>query len=159
MGTQIVGLDVTSEFTKVKAQLEGEERYPGWLMDEVRGYAFFILDQDGRVIHWNQGAMRLTGYGAEDIIGHHFSCLYDSRETQMHQMPQFYLNMACRRGFYGNKGWWVRHDRSHFLAEVMIMHIGSNGGGFAVMVWDISKSKGAALEMDERHFKTSPLDE
>jgi len=159
MGNQTVGLDVTSEFAKVKAHIEGEERYPGWLMDEVSGYAFFILDRDGRVIHWNQGAMRLTGYAAEEIIGQDFSCLYDSGETQMHQIPQFCMGIAGRLGFYENKAWWVRHDGSHFLAEVMIMHIGTNGGGFAVMVWDISKNKGAASEMDEHHHKTSPFDE
>jgi PAS domain S-box-containing protein len=127
-------------------------------MEDIQGFALFMLDNDGKVIHWNWGAARLIGYTAEEIIGRHFSRLYDSQETQMHQMSQFCLGIAIKQGFYENKGWWVRRGAPNFLAQVMIMYMGDRGGGFLVMVWDVSKNRRVTAELDGR-YKTSPLDE
>ena len=46
------------------------------LVQNVRDYAIFMLDPDGRVASWNEGAQHITGYTAEEIIGSHFSKFY-----------------------------------------------------------------------------------
>ena len=50
---------------------QSEERFR-LLIENVRDYAIFLLDTEGRVLTWNPGAERIKGYKAEDIIGRHF---------------------------------------------------------------------------------------
>jgi PAS domain-containing protein len=38
------------------------------LVDSVKDYAIFLLGTDGRVVSWNQGAQRIKGYLAHEII-------------------------------------------------------------------------------------------
>ena len=147
MDNNIFSLDVTSEFAQAKTRLDEDRRFPDWLIDEAQGYALFKLDKDGHIIHWNRGAKRLTGYPAEEIIGQHFSRLFDCREMQLQKTPQFFLSIAGKQGFYESRGWWVHQDMHRFLAQVIIMHTDCYGSGFVVMVWDITNNKRATAEL------------
>jgi PAS domain S-box-containing protein len=139
MDNQILGFDVTNEYTQV--EIQKKESFPGWLIEDVQGFALFMLDMNGRIIHWNQGAKRLIGYESEEIIGQHFSRLYNSPEMRMQQISQFCLGIAIKQGFYENKGWWVRRGSPNFFAHVVIMYIAKDVGAFVVMVWDTSKTR------------------
>ena len=46
------------------------------LVENVRDYAIFVLDPTGHVVTWNEGAQRMKGYQASEIIGKHFSIFY-----------------------------------------------------------------------------------
>jgi len=54
---------------------QGERIYQ-LMVDAVRDYAIFMLDPNGHVASWNQGAQRIKGYTADEIIGQHFSVFY-----------------------------------------------------------------------------------
>jgi PAS domain-containing protein len=56
------------------------------LVDGVKDYAIFLLDPAGIVATWNQGAERIKGYRAKEIIGKHFSCFYP-REAAESKWP------------------------------------------------------------------------
>jgi PAS domain S-box-containing protein len=43
------------------------------LVESQQDYAIFLLDTGGHVLTWNDGARRLKGYEASEIIGRHFS--------------------------------------------------------------------------------------
>ncbi|HUK91122.1 MAG TPA: PAS domain S-box protein, partial [Blastocatellia bacterium] len=43
------------------------------LVDSVKDYAIILLDKEGNVASWNQGAQRIKGYRPEEIIGQHLS--------------------------------------------------------------------------------------
>jgi PAS domain-containing protein len=49
------------------------------LLEAVTDYAIFMLDPDGRVISWNEGAERIKGWRREEILGEHFSRFYLAR--------------------------------------------------------------------------------
>ena len=57
-----------------------EERFRV-LVDNVRDYALFMLDPQGRVSSWNVGAERLKGYQPDEILGRHFSCFYTAADV------------------------------------------------------------------------------
>jgi osomolarity two-component system, sensor histidine kinase TcsA len=156
MEINMLGFKVTNENKKFDAQKDCA--LPVAVMDDIHGYALFMLDQDGRVVRWNQGAVALLGYRAEEIIGQHFSFLYDSQEMQLHHMSQFCLGIAAKEGIYENRGWWVRRGQPNFFAQVIVMPVAENGCGFVVMAWDISKSKAAAANVQEPH-RNLPLDD
>ena len=46
------------------------------LVQNVRDYAIFRLDAEGRVVSWNAGAEAIKGYRPAEIIGSHFSAFY-----------------------------------------------------------------------------------
>ena len=40
-----------------------------WLVESVVDYAIFLLDTEGRIRSWNEGARRLYGYDPEEVVG------------------------------------------------------------------------------------------
>ncbi len=51
------------------AQWTLEERWQ-ILIENVKDYAIFMLDPDGKIATWNEGAERILGYTEEEILGH-----------------------------------------------------------------------------------------
>ncbi len=39
------------------------------LVDNLHEYAILVLDPEGRILTWNQGAELLKGYSADEVIG------------------------------------------------------------------------------------------
>lgn len=57
------------ERRKVEEALhESQERFRR-LLDGVKDYAIYMLDPEGHVISWSEGAARLKGYRSEEILG------------------------------------------------------------------------------------------
>jgi PAS domain S-box-containing protein len=50
----------------------GEDRFR-LLVQSVKDYAIFLLDPEGRIASWNDGARSIKGYTAGEILGLHFS--------------------------------------------------------------------------------------
>jgi len=67
------------------------------LVESVKDYAIFLLDPEGRVSTWNQGAERIKGYKAQEIIGQHFSRFYP-REAIESKWPDRELEIAGKEG-------------------------------------------------------------
>src|SRR5918993_2933713 len=63
--------DATHQRRTSDALRDTEERYR-LLVENLRDYAVFLLDAEGHVASWTAEAERMKGYGAHDIIGHHF---------------------------------------------------------------------------------------
>src|SRR5207245_896635 len=61
---------------KVEKALQEREQSFRLLVDTVKDYAIIMVDPDGRVTSWNQGAEQIKGYRAEEIVGLHFAGLY-----------------------------------------------------------------------------------
>jgi PAS domain S-box-containing protein len=85
----------------------------------VKDYAILMLDPDGLVVTWNEGAERIKGYHADEIIGLHFSTFYPT-EVAAQGKPNLELEMAARDGRFEEDGWRVRKDGSRFWASVLI---------------------------------------
>jgi hypothetical protein len=88
-------------------------------VESVRDYAMLILDTDGRVATWNQGAEAIKGWKADEIIGQHFSRFYPSESIKA-ALPERELTGAAKDGRFENEGWRIRKDGSRFWANVII---------------------------------------
>ena len=126
------------------------------LVQSVVDYAIFGLDLQGRVASWNPGAERIKGYGAQEIIGEHFSRFYTPEDREA-GAPQRALRQAAEEGRFAAEGWRIRKDGSRFWAMVVIDPILENGQltGFAKITRDITEQRQAhlaALE-SERRFR------
>src|ERR671930_204417 len=108
-----------SKTTSVQKALQASEQQFQLLVQGVKDYAIFMLDPQGRITTWNSGAEHIKGYGAEEIIGEHFSRFY-TEEDQREGMPMRLLQRAATEGRLEAEGWRVRKDGSRFRASVVI---------------------------------------
>jgi PAS domain S-box-containing protein len=113
------------------------------LVESVRDYAIFVLDPDGRVASWNEGARRIKGYEAEEILGRHFSVFYPE-EAKASRFPDYVLEVARAEGRFEDEGWRLRKDGSRFWANVVITALFREDGsllGFAKVTRDLTERR------------------
>jgi len=115
------------------------------MIDSVRDYAIFMVDPNGHVASWNQGAERIKGYSSDEIIGQHFSVFY-TREAIERGYPQRALDIAARDGTFEEEAYRLRKDGSLFWASVVITAVrdeNDNLIGFAKVTRDLTERRNA----------------
>ena len=119
------------------------------LISEVKDYAIFMLDVEGHVTSWNEGADRIKGYKAEEILGKHFSVFYPE-EDQRAGKPDRELKEALESGHYTEEGVRVRKDGSAYWASVVITPMRDRSGklrGFSKVTKEITQRKRIEQEL------------
>src|SRR2546423_581522 len=115
------------------------------MVDAVKDYAIFMLDPAGYIASWNQGARKIKGYEANEIIGRHFSVFY-THDANAIGHPQRELELATQEGRFEEEGWRVRKDGSLFWASVVITAVRDEHGelvGFAKVTRDLTERRNA----------------
>jgi len=146
----VLGAVMKERLRAERAAGETEQRFR-LLVESVQDYAVVMLDPHGRVTSWNDGAARITGYPAEEIIGRNFSCFYTPAEAASGK-PEENLRTAAQ-GSFVEEGWRVRRDGSHFWASVAIAPVRDPTGallGFAKVTRDLTEQRRAGEERRER---------
>ncbi|MGN8342522.1 PAS domain S-box protein [Pseudomonas sp. SMV71] len=121
------------------------------LVQSVTDYAIYMLDPEGQVTNWNQGAQRIKGYLPIEAIGRHFSMFYTAEDRAAGE-PQRALSIAASEGRFEKKGWRVRKDGTRFMAHVVIDAIRSDTGtllGFAKITRDITDATLAQQALEQ----------
>lgn len=121
---------------------EKEERYR-LMVEGVRDYAIFMLDPQGYIITWNDGASRIKGYTGNEIIGKHFSIFYTSEDLETNK-PGRELVIAAETGKYEEEGWRVKKNGSLFWANIVITALYNEQNvliGFLKVTRDLSERK------------------
>jgi len=135
-------LAVRQQTIATAALRESEERFRR-LVQAVTEYSIILLDPEGRVTSWNEGARRIKGYDAEEIVGQHFSRFYTREDAAIHK-PEAGLKAAADNSKFEEVGIRVRKDGSQFWANVIITPIRDSAGilrGFSKVTRDISERK------------------
>ncbi|MDQ2048919.1 PAS domain S-box protein [Natronolimnohabitans sp. A-GB9] len=130
--------DITDRKESERAHRESELRFQS-LVDAIDEYAIFMLDPDGYVVSWNDGARRIKGYESTEILGEHFSTFYTETD-RADGVPDQNLSQAQASGTVEDEGWRVRADGSTFWANVSITAIRENGElqGYAKITRDMT---------------------
>lgn len=146
-------LTITKDITDRKREEEklrkSEERFR-LLVNNVRDYAIFMLDQEGRIISWNNGATHIHGYTEDEIIGKNIEIFY-TQEDRANKEPAANLAMAKENGSYEMEGVRIRKDGTRFLANVVFTVLLNDDGslrGYSKITRNITKRK--QLENDLR---------
>ncbi|MBV8161593.1 MAG: PAS domain-containing protein [Acidimicrobiia bacterium] len=128
------------------------------LVDQVRDYAIFMLDPDGRVRTWNQGAARFKGYREDEIVGQYFGVFYPE-EDRAAGKPERALAEAREEGRFEDEGWRVRKDGTPFWASVVITRLVNPDGslrGYAKVTRDLTERRMAAEDrLRLEHYRDS----
>lgn len=129
--------------------LAREEEKFRLLVSGVKDYAIFTLDPKGNITTWNEGAERIYGYRAREIIGSHFSRICPP-EALAEDHPAEELTTAAKLGQYTEEGWRLRKDGSRFWASILIGAVRDSDGkliGFSKVVRDMTERKRAEEEI------------
>ena len=118
------------------------------LVENAKDYAIVMLDRNGHVESWNQGAERIIGYSAEDMLGYHVSRLYSPSAVEQAE-PERHLELATRNGRYEESDWRLRKDGLRFWANIVItpLYEGDELRGFSYVTQDVSERKQANDEL------------
>jgi PAS domain S-box-containing protein len=134
--------DETRQRRLEEALHQSEQRFER-LVEAAKDYAIFMLDADGRVSTWNEGAQRLFGYGEAEIIGEDTSILFTSEDRQS-SAPERELQKARTEGRAQDERWHIRKDGSRFWASGFVRPIldaEDNLIGFSKVARDLTEHK------------------
>ncbi|WP_082567439.1 PAS domain S-box protein [Pelomonas sp. Root1217] len=155
VGFAKVTRDLTQRRNHEEALKRSEERFR-LLVEGVADYAIFMLDVNGRVASWNEGAQRIKGYAAEEILGEHFSVFYPP-EVRASGWPEYELQQAQEVGRFVDTGWRLRKDGTSFWAQVSITALRDETGqliGYAKLTRDLTATmRIEAMEIANREHE------
>ena|SRR5215208_6591220 len=133
-----------------EALKESEERFRR-LVEAAQDYAIFMVDADGCVTTWNQGAELVFGYKEEEILGEDGSILF-TPEDRRSGTPEQEPKKAQAEGRAEDERWHMRKDGSRFWANGFVRPVRDEGGnllGFSKVARDLTERKRAEEAVDE----------
>ena len=144
--------DLTERKRKEEELQQSEERYRS-LVEQVTDYGIFMLDEKGRIASWNEGARRIKGYNADEIIGKYFAIFYPEEDI-LNGKPAYELKVARAEGKFEEEGWRLKKDGSRFWANVVITAVYNKQGilvGFSKVTRDLTERKKSERELRDSY--------
>jgi PAS domain S-box-containing protein len=127
-----------------RALAESEERFR-LLVEPVKDYAICMLDPEGRILTWNEGAERSKRYTAAEVLGRNFALFYTPDDARA-GLPAADLAIAARDGRFETEAWRTRKDGTKFWGLVTLTALHVQDGslrGFATVTRDMTAQKEA----------------
>lgn len=121
------------------------------LVDGIRDYAIIMLDAEGRIASWNEGARLIHGWTAEEVVGKPIAILYSDKDIASGRVQQA-LAIARAKGRHEEEEPRLREDGSSFIAHVSVTALCSADGslrGYGEVVRDISDQRAAEARLRE----------
>jgi PAS domain S-box-containing protein len=141
-----------------QAVAASEERFR-LLVEDVRDYAIYMLDPDGRIVSWNTGAERLKGWQADEVLGQNVS-IFHPPEARDQGRPQEELRYAREQGVFREEARRIRKDGSEFIADITLTALYDEQGclrGYAKVTRDVTERKQAEVALRESEALKSAI--
>lgn len=132
-----------NEHKLTEQALRESEEHIRLMVDGIKDYAIFMLDTEGRITSWNEGAARLKGYRSDEIIGKDLSLCFSPQDIR-HSKTERVLAHAIAEERYEDECWMIRKDGSRFWADLIITALRDEQGhlrGFVNIIRDITERK------------------
>lgn len=155
-GYAVIYRDLSDRRRQEEQLAHNEERLRA-LFASVRDYAIIMLDTNGIVVSWSEGAELIVGYRSEEIIGAHFSRFFPA-EAIHRGWPEHELRVAATEGRFEDENWRVRKDGSRYWANVVITALRDRNArliGFCKITRDLTERRRQeeALRESQERFR------
>ena len=150
--TLILMIQDETERKMLRRELADFETRYKLFIESVREYAIYLLDAEGKVATWNEGARRLKGYENDEIVGQPYSKFFVPGDRKAGR-PRAELEKAERHGRMEAEGWRLRKDGSRFWAHTLVTALRGEDGalqGFAKITRDLTEARLAQEAADLR---------
>ena len=147
--------DLLIERERIARELGASEQRFRTLVEQVKDYAIFMIDLRGRATSWNEGVLRVLGFGEAEFLGIEVRKHIFTLEDQMAGVPEAELEEAAANGTAMNDRWMKRKDGSHFWASGITSALYGPQGhliGYTKVMRDLTQNKEAedALKQADR---------
>jgi len=139
----------TKSINLLEEKLQQIERFSK-MVAEVEDYAIILLDRDGTILNWNNGAERIKGYKEKDILGQNFRIFYLPQDRQS-LLPEKLIEEAVTKGSAHHEGYRVRSDGATFWGIISITALHDDKGnviGFTKVTTDLTERHAPPPEND-----------
>jgi PAS domain S-box-containing protein len=111
-------------------------------VERVHDYAIFLMNPDGVITHWGEGAVRMKEFSPGEIVGRHLRDLYPPGGAEDGTADE-HLDQAAAEGEYVGEGLRVARDRGLFPARVTLTALRREGKlvGFSKVTRDLTQQK------------------
>ena len=119
------------------------------LIGGLHEFGLFMLDPAGKVVSWNKGAERIAGWEAQEILGKHFSLLFEPEEREG-EKPGEAIRRAVAEGRFEDRVSRVRKDGVRYWSHLVVTPLKDDAGdlqGFAGAIRDVTEQKQAEDEL------------
>ena len=150
IGAVYILADIKDRRRAEEALRVSEERFR-LLLENVKDYAIFFLDTEGRIIRWSLGAERILGYQEAEILGQPSSVIFTPEDLQQ-GVDQEELEQAVTEGRAEDERWHIRKDGSRFWASGITTPLRDEMGqlhGFSKIMRDFTDRKQAEDERNQ----------
>jgi PAS domain S-box-containing protein len=123
------------------------------LAENVRDYAIFLLDPEGVITFWGEGARLMKWWTKAEAEGSHLRLLYPDGGSD-DGTAEAHLEEAKARGEYTGEGHRIRNDCSQFWAGVTLTALRDESGtllGFAKVTRDLTAHRAADAALQAAH--------
>jgi len=111
------GVERLEHAHKDEALWQSEEKFR-LLLDSIEDYAIVLLDLDGRIVMWNAGAEKMTGFAAEEVLGKPVTELRPEEDRDASTL-RTQLDVVEEKGRIEVEEWRVRKDGTRYWAHVV----------------------------------------
>jgi PAS domain S-box-containing protein len=121
------------------------------IVENIKDYAIFMTNVEGRVISWNPGVERLLGYKENEIIGQSVAVIFTPEDVQAGAHIKE-MERAAEFGCAEDTRWHLRKDGSRFWANGMTMPLKNANGtlrGYAKVMRDETATKLAEENLEQ----------
>ena len=135
-------LEGRSSASMVAGQARPEEQLRA-LVNSIEEYGIYMLDCAGRVVTWNAGAEKITGYARQEILGQHYSTFFVGEDLEA-RSPRRQMATAAKCGRFAGEGWSLRKSGERIWASFDLSAIRNQGGpllGYAAVVRDLTERR------------------
>jgi PAS domain S-box-containing protein len=126
------------------------------IVEEVKGFAIFMMDENGVILTWNIGCELMKGYKPEEAIGQNYEILFPGF-LRDEGMPEKEIEIAENAGSYETENWRRTKTGELFWAYVVLTKITDEDGklvGYVKITQDQSEKKKLH---DQLHSKIEEL--
>ncbi|HUH61700.1 MAG TPA: PAS domain S-box protein [Terracidiphilus sp.] len=113
------------------------------VVESLQDYSINLLDAEGRILTWNEGARRIHGLTASQALGQHVGILYPGEESEKAKATAL-LEEAAHTGRVRSEGWWRGPNGSRLWAEIDLTALRDDTGrlcGFTRVLHDLTRHK------------------